>query len=339
MKIRKTSLFLALLTVSLPLGATTVLIDDDFSAGQGDWAIRKQTLAAVEFENSAVKLLPRNQPAAVYHTFNDISLLNGEAFRLTVIVSVEDVQARTRALRFGMGYSNPPLRGESDVLRVPMNGYWFSFPTLGDTTASRVAHSGFVPPDEDTNFFNTVIQNLGDMPVSAGVGNDPVTLSVTITRSGDELVFSGSMDGVDLGDVVIASDENVIEEFRFNTIGMAFQFTTEGSATYESAKLEFLSERVIAPGLDSVFGLLTNLEEGRYATRAFGVIQTTLDPWIWHENLGWMHVTPDGLGSWVYTVEYGWLHVTPERVPWVWSRDYGWMYYQPNGDFIAVQQG
>jgi hypothetical protein len=332
-------LLISLFSISFPMGAVTVLIDDDFSAGQGDWAIRKQQLAGVEFEDSAVKLMPRNQPAAVYRTFNDIALLDGEAFRFTVVASVEDIEARTRALRIGFGYSSPPLRGESDALRIPMNGYWFSFPTLGDLTPVRVAHSGFVPPDEDINFFNTVIANLGNIPVSGSVGNDPVLLSVEVARSGDDFVFSASMDGVELTEVVIASADNVIEEFRFNTVGMAFQFTADGSATYESARLEFLSDRLIPPGLDSVFGLLTQVDEGRYATRAFGVIQPSLEPWIWHEDLGWLHAMPNSHGNWVGSLDFGWLYLTPGWLPWVWSQDHGWMYYQPGGGLVAVQQG
>lgn len=335
---KKLLIFLSLLSISLPLSANTIIIDEDFSSGQGDWAVRKQSLATVEFEDSSVKLFPQNQPASVYHTFSDISLLDGEAFRFTVVVSVEDTQGRPRGLRIAMGYSNPPLRDISEFLRIPMKGYWVSFPTLGNETAVRVSYSGFVPPDEDINFFNTSISNLGDIPSASSVGNEPMALSIEVIRSGDELVFTVSMNDVELGDVLIASGDSVLEDFKFNTIGMAFQFTTEGHATYESAKLELLSERDIPLGLDSVFGLLTQVEEGRYATRALGVIHTDLEPWIWHEDLGWMHVTPNDLGNWVLSVDHGWLYINSAWQPWLWSQDQGWLYLQSNGDVVAVQQ-
>lgn len=323
--------------MALPLSANTVIIDDDFSSGQGDWAVRKQALASADFIDSAVKLSPVDQPTAVYHTFNDLGLLDGEVLRFTVIVAVEDIQGRPRGLRLGLGHSNPPLRGDPERLRIPMNGYWVSFPTLGNATAVRITHSGFVPPNEDVNFFNASISSLGDIPSATSVGNESMPLSIEVTRSGDELVFSVSMNDIELGDVLIASGDSVLEDFNFNTIGLSFFLAPEGHAVFESAKLELLSERDIPLGLDSVFGLLTQVEEGRYATRALGIIQPALEPWIWHEDLGWMHVTPNNLGNWILSVDHGWLYVHSGWQPWLWSQDQGWLYLQTNGDVVAVQ--
>ncbi|MCF7818837.1 MAG: hypothetical protein K9M54_13250 [Kiritimatiellales bacterium] len=103
------------------------------------------------------------------------------------------------------------------------------------------------------NFFNSATALVGDMALdnSVSVGTTSITWVWEVTRSGSDLVFSGSLGGTAFGSTT-ATGANVLQNFQFNTVGLGYVFSTAAeTATYDNLKIEVIPE----PASFSLIGL------------------------------------------------------------------------------------
>ena len=100
---------------------------------------------------------------------------------------------------------------------------------------------------------------------AASITDVPKRAVLDITRSGSELLLSGSLDGWDFSTAVTAAGANVISNFQFNTIALGYAFSNSKVATYDNIALEVLGE----PSATSLHNLLVN----------GGFEDATVNPW------------------------------------------------------------
>ncbi|MCF7818839.1 MAG: sialate O-acetylesterase, partial [Kiritimatiellales bacterium] len=227
----------------------TVLVNDNLDAGQGSWATRAALVGTVVFADAAVKVSPHptnGQPGAAYLSFSTVTLQDGATLRMTVDVSTTDTLTDARNLRIGLGSANPLITGNSTTITVPLTGYSCSAPSGGNATDPRVSwvNSGAGA----LNFFNSSTALIGDMALdnSVSVGTNPVTWVWAVTRSGSDLIFSGSLGGTAFGSTVVASGANVISNFQFNTVGLGYAYSMGEVATYDNVRLEVSDVAVVS---------------------------------------------------------------------------------------------
>lgn len=236
--------------LSGPPSEWTVLVNDNLDAGRGEWATRSAA-GKVVFTNGVVQVSPNastGQPGAAYLSFDTVTLQDGQTLRLTVDVanSRTTLKATDRDIRIGLGYAEPPITGTSATLTVPLDGYSLSAPSAGSATDSRAtwvnAAGGVI------NFFNSATASAGDLSLdnSVWVSTSPSTWVWEVTRSGTNLVFSGSLAGTAYATTGLASGANVIANFQFNTIGLAYAYSMGEVATYDNVRLEVSAAAVVS---------------------------------------------------------------------------------------------
>jgi hypothetical protein len=213
---------------------------DDFSANQeGGWATRYGT-GSVVFSNETVMITPNpnGQPSAAYHAFTPTVLLDGDTLRMTVDISTDDLDARDRDIRIALGNASTPITGYSGILSVPLSGYLITFPISGSGADPRV--SWIDSASANMNFFNSSTANIGDPSLDNNVFLDatPKTAVLEITRSGTNLVFTGSLGGTDFGFAVTASVPNIVSNYTFNTAGLGYAYAVGQVGTFDNVKVE-----------------------------------------------------------------------------------------------------
>jgi hypothetical protein len=221
----------------------TPVFQDDFAAGSStNWATRFVNGASVQFSGALILTtdVSNVQPVAAYRSFPAISLEEGNTLRLSVDVATSVPGDSPRAIRIALGYADPAIEGHSSLIDVPLAGYHMSAPINGSEMKPRVS---WVRSDgAPVSFFNSETAMLGDlkMATQTGVTTSPKTLVMEITRLGNVLAISGSLDGIPFPGAIEAADENVIPSFRFNTIGLSFGFEEGSTATYDNVSVEIL---------------------------------------------------------------------------------------------------
>lgn len=240
------------------VGATanaSVIVDENFSGGQGSWAIRA-SVDKVVFADGVVKVSPNpstGQPGAAYLAFSTVTLQDGQTLRMTVNVANTRtaLKATDRDVRIGLGFADAAITGTSTTLAVPLDGYSLSAPSAGSGTDPRAswidANGGAI------NFFNSATATVGDMALNNGVsiGTSLGTWVWEVTRSGSDLIFSGSLNGTAFTSTATATGANVVQNFQFNTVGLAYAYSTGEIATFDNLKIEVIPE----PASLSLIGL------------------------------------------------------------------------------------
>ncbi|MCF7818838.1 MAG: hypothetical protein K9M54_13255 [Kiritimatiellales bacterium] len=93
------------------VGATanaSVIVDENFDAGQGSWVKRANPLTSIAFTGGAVNINPQanTQPNATNLSFDAVTLQDGETLRMTVDISTTDALSDARNLRIGQSAHN-----------------------------------------------------------------------------------------------------------------------------------------------------------------------------------------------------------------------------------------
>ncbi len=220
----------------------TPVFQDDFSGAGESWATRAVEGSKVVFDTETLTLEVgfNTHPVTAYRSFPAISLEEGNTLRLSVDVATSVPGDSPRAIRIALGYADPAIEGHSSLIDVPLAGYHMSAPINGSEMKPRVS---WVRSDgAPVSFFNSETAMLGDlkMATQTGVTTSPKTLVMEITRLGNVLAISGSLDGIPFPGAIEAADENVIPSFRFNTIGLSFGFEEGSTATYDNVSVEIL---------------------------------------------------------------------------------------------------
>ncbi len=246
MKILKHSLqvTIALLLFSNP-ALSQLIFQDDFAAGSStDWATRLVNGASVQFSGALILTTDvfNAQPVAAYRSFNSVSLLDGEVLRMTFDLSASSPSAHNTFPRFALGFANPLITGTSGNLAVPLAGYHASLPIK--TTYPQIVN--WVNASEATplNFFNSATAMVGVgpwFPAGVSVTSVPKPVVWEIARIGSDLTFSGSLDGTSFS-AGSATGANVLPDFKFNTVGLAYGYEGNTSATYDNFRLEVVPE-------------------------------------------------------------------------------------------------
>ena len=218
----------------------TLLADETFDAGKGDWAVIAQSGKSL-FEGGAMKLSSwdDNQPASGYLDFPDLTLKEGETLSLSVDISTTRADARASDIRFGLGFADPAITADPASVFVPLSGYSCWIPSAGDdsdVSIIRVDAAGSM-----ANFFNAGT-SLGTMAVAttSAVGTSSVPCTFQITRSGDDLLFSGSIDGNIYESVVVATGADVFSDFKYNTIALGYASSPSDFVSYDNVRLELI---------------------------------------------------------------------------------------------------
>lgn len=208
----------------------------------GPWEIRKNRAAVAEVKSGSIALTVggRNpQPVAAYSQFETIKLADGQAIQLQVDVATDSERDGGRDIRLGLGFSEMKI-DSSAILLVPIDGYYLSVPSGGSDVSPRVV---WVDREGDAvNFFNSTSQLVGNPRFRGSVTAtaEYKTLVFNIQRAGDSLVFSGSLDGMEFGQTLVASGVSVIPDFKFNTAGLAHAFANGDTAKFKNFSIKLL---------------------------------------------------------------------------------------------------
>jgi sialate O-acetylesterase len=137
-----------------------------------------------------------------------------------------------------LGYAAPLVEGDSTTLAIPMSGYAASLSTGNDNADPRVTwvdNAGGV-----VNFFNSSTANLGELAMDDSLYADATMrrYDFIITRDGSSLVFSGSFDGSPFSTTVAAGPPNLIPDFQFNTVGLAYAYSPGESVSYDNVAVK-----------------------------------------------------------------------------------------------------
>jgi len=237
----------AAMTAGSASAATTLFSDDFSSNAQGSWIVRGP--GSVDFSGGAAAIsvaAGNGQPEAIYHTFSSVQLANtGDYIEFKADVSISNTDARNQDVRTGLGFAFDTFTDNAST-DVPVDGYFSTLPSNGNDTDSNVR---FMEPSPSgaVNFFNP------SLTTSAGVGSGSMGVDNTDTNSATstpttwvwrverdasgDLVFSGSFNGVDFTSTATATGSNVIDNYEFNTVGLAYAYKTGETATYDNVSV------------------------------------------------------------------------------------------------------
>jgi hypothetical protein len=218
----------------------TLLVDEDMDAGKGAWSVFAQS-GKSSFEGGAMKLSSWDnyQPASAYFDFPDVTLKDGHTLSLSVDISTTRTEARASDIRFGLGFADPAITVDPASVLVSLSGYSCWIPSAGDASdvfVIRVDAAG-----GPANFFNSGT-SPGAMAVAttSAVGTTSVPCMFQITRRGDELVFSGSIDGNTYESMVVATGADVFSDFKYNTIALGYAWSPSDFVSYDNVRLELI---------------------------------------------------------------------------------------------------
>lgn len=218
----------------------TLLVNEDMDAGKGTWSVVAQSGKSL-FEGGAMKLSSWdvNQPASAYLDFPDVTLKDGHTLSLSVDISTTRAEARASDIRFGLGFADPAITVDPASVLVPLSGYSCWIPSSGDTSDVSVIRVDAAGGTE--NFFNSgTSPGALAVPTTSAVGPTPVPCLFQITRRGDELVFSGSIDGDTYESVVVATGADVFSDFKYNTIALGYAWSPSDFVSYDNVRLELI---------------------------------------------------------------------------------------------------
>jgi hypothetical protein len=228
----------------LCLSVLTVLPAAGFAAPDvktGLWEIRKNRAAGAEVRNDTLALTVggRNpQPVAAYSQFDVVALKDGQSIEIRVDVATDSKRDGGRDIRIGLGFSTAAINSSATLL-VPLSGYYLTLPSGTSGVSPRIV---WVDREDDAvNFFNSATAMVGNPRFrgSVTVTGEFKPLVLKIRRSGDSLVFSGSLDGMEFGQALMAGGATLIPDFKFNTVGLAHAFADGATARFKNFGLEF----------------------------------------------------------------------------------------------------
>lgn len=241
---------LGIILTSLAVGgalsaSASIVFQDNFDSGKGTWANRlASTNYSVNFTGGQVKIKNNGQPTATYHDFTETVLADGKTLRLTVDVATDSAVAQGGALRIGLGFAKSAITGDAAAGNVPLSGYYITVPSVGSTNDPKVTWTSPGVGSGTSNFFNSATALIGapTLDNSVSVSSTMKTWVIDVTRSGTNLLFTGSLDGTAFGATVIASGSNVISGFTFNELALANYSAGGATATYDNLKVEVIPE-------------------------------------------------------------------------------------------------
>lgn len=245
------------------------MVRDDFSGGQGSWAARGAE-ESIRFEDGAMDMTPTGaRSAAAYHVFDPIALRDGETLRLTVDVSTDRADPRAGDIRVGLGFAHPPILSAAEQA-VPLAGYYLRIPSGGDTRDIPVM---WKPETMEPDYFfdDSGTVSLGQLGNTRTVGSVPVELVFEITRSGEELIFSGRLDGAVQTTTATATGDQVIDRFLFNTVGLAYRHSSDHTVTYDNVRVELSGKQF---PVDEFYRSSDGTDAGPSIRRAVAAAQT-----------------------------------------------------------------
>lgn len=219
------------------------LLEVDFSEDRAIWGVRKPAAAMAGFGGNAMFMTvgdPNVQPVAAYTGFGPVVLEDGQSLRLTVDVASAFDEPRPRDIRLALGFATEPITGLSQTLTVPLTGYYLALPSGGAGNNPRITwtdHEG-----EPINFFNRTTANIGNPRLIGGasINRNWTTVVFEITREGDRLMFGGSLGDVAIAPTARAVADQVINDFKFNTLGLACVFAAGHQVAFRNLKLEWI---------------------------------------------------------------------------------------------------
>ena len=222
-------MFLA--TVLCMSAHASVIVSEDFTEGQGNWAVvaYANVSSLVSFQGGSVNIAGHSSgPSAVYLKFADVILQDGETLRLTANVTTTST-SENYTFRMGLGYaySGFPAEGTySSTLSVPMDGYYVSAPS-GSSTANIASRYVFTDAGASPQvFFSPTTAGSVNFGTSVMTTDETLTSTIEpwvweISRVGDDLMFSGSISGVAFGNTFTVPTTSLISDHTFNTLGFS----------------------------------------------------------------------------------------------------------------------
>lgn len=244
---------LALAILESPGLAVETVLEDGFSSNaQGDWIRRGATSGSpaggVDFSGGAAAITVASdlaQPHAIYRGFPTVTLeAPGDYLQLTADVRISDGTSQSQDVRVALGYAFDSFSDGASV-NVPVDGYHLTLPSNGNNTNPNVR---FMNPaaGATVNLFNpgaagTTVGSLGlDDDDSYSVTSTFKTLVLRMERDAfGSLVFSGSFNGRDFDTTTAASGTNVIDNYRFNMVGLAYAYRNGQTATFDNVTVKW----------------------------------------------------------------------------------------------------
>jgi hypothetical protein len=217
-----------------------VLVEETFSGPSSEWVFSGPSGSRIEVHNGRLEVTVSDvssRSSAAYLTFQTVQLKDGERLRLSVEVCVSSAEARKGDLRMGLGYVDPPGSPGGDF-NAGVSGYHITAPTGGQRFPAICRWQTSSGASSDFLFTSTA--TVGRMINARSVMTEPVVWIFEIIRRGDQLLFSGSLDGEEYISEAVASDEFVISDFRFNTLAVGYLYAQGKTAFYDNVRLEKL---------------------------------------------------------------------------------------------------
>lgn len=224
--------------------APFTLLSDDFSSNsQGGWIDRG--LGSVDFSTGAAAITmhaSNGQPTALWQTFSAVTLANtGDYIEFSADVKISNTDSRNQDVRTGLGRSFGILASSTDE-EVPVDTYFATLPSNGNNTNSNVRFSNGALGDLKNVFNDGSSAALSNMGINDADSNSVNSAFKTwvwrITRNvDDDLVLSGSFNGVDFTNTVTASGANIIDGYTFDSVGLAYAYKTGETATYDNVSV------------------------------------------------------------------------------------------------------
>jgi len=189
------------------------------------------------------------QPTAIWHSFDDVTLYDGQWVQLAVRVRLDstNIGARDRDVRVALAYDNgSPLPTDTTVLAIPYTGY---FVTASANKSSVVARFSYVDGASTAkNFFNSadgVINTSAGIPSTVESFGDWKILVLKFENVTGELQMSARLDGEDYGVYTVddATSGTPQEMFTFNAVGLAYAYNIGERVNYETLSVKYGGSR------------------------------------------------------------------------------------------------
>jgi len=220
-------------------GESLLLVQDDFSSQNPAWAFSGPAGSKAEIAGGALTLTVSDRSSlssAAYLPFRTIELKDGQILQLRVEVSTATKGERAADIRMGLGFSDPVVAPGSDS-KAGVSGYFTGAPSGKGRSIHYRRHDA---SREKSDFLYGVTETLGGGLNRAFVSSEPTEWIFEISRSGDRLSFSGGLAGEMFPGGVFAEGDQVIPDFRFNTIALGYLYSRGQSCTFHNVSLELI---------------------------------------------------------------------------------------------------
>lgn len=179
----------------------------------------------------------------------------------------------------------------------------------------------------------------GDLTLDAGCDTNAVFIfqiaSSLTTTSGRQVILSGGADPANIfwqvGSSVTLGTESVMKGtiMAMSSITIATGATLDGRALARFGGVTMDANTITRPVAGYLWAGAVDLGGGWKWLNWFGYFNTNADPWIRHQQHGWMHVTgTQACGLWLWTADMGYLWTTATLYPTLYrAHDGAWLWY------------